>query len=105
MAVEVDRLVQENTNLKEDVKDIANMKVDRLNYEKQIGDLMKRMQELQAENANLKRENDKLNSLLGEANRKIDQLQKSLGEKDAELMDVKLKLEDITGGDQGMILL
>ena len=43
MAVELDRLVQENNLLKEEVKEISNLRVDRLNYEKQIGDLMNRL--------------------------------------------------------------
>ena len=34
MAVELDRLVQENNLLKEEVKEISNLRVDRLNYEK-----------------------------------------------------------------------
>lgn len=33
MAVEIDRLVAENTTLKEDAKEIQNLRVDRKNYE------------------------------------------------------------------------
>lgn len=34
MAVEIDRMIQENNLLKEEVKEISNLRVDRLNYEK-----------------------------------------------------------------------
>ncbi|CAD8077137.1 unnamed protein product [Paramecium sonneborni] len=99
MAVELDRLVQENNLLKEEVREISNLRVDRLNYEKQIGDLMNRLQQLIAENDMLKRDNEKIKAQLNQANQKAQQLEGQVSDYLQEIQTVSNKLEDITGGD------
>ncbi|CAK60297.1 unnamed protein product (macronuclear) [Paramecium tetraurelia] len=87
--------------LKRKSKEISNLRVDRLNYEKQIGDLMNRLQQLMAENDMLKRDNDKLKAQLNSTNQRAQQLEGQVKDFQQEIQLVSNKLEDITGGDGG----
>lgn len=44
MAVEIERLVKENNELKSDILQTGDSKLDRIQYESQIRDLMEKLQ-------------------------------------------------------------
>ncbi|CAK56070.1 unnamed protein product (macronuclear) [Paramecium tetraurelia] len=64
MAVEIQRLVAENTELKISIKQQSDCGLDRVNYEMQIRDLMEKLQQLQQDNYLIGNDNERLKKLI-----------------------------------------
>ncbi|CAD8050332.1 unnamed protein product [Paramecium primaurelia] len=64
MAVEIQRLVAENTELKITIKQQSDSGLDRINYEMQIRDLMEKLQQLQQDNYLIGSDNERLRKLI-----------------------------------------
>ncbi|CAD8141583.1 unnamed protein product [Paramecium octaurelia] len=64
MAVEIQRLIAENTELKITIKQQSDSGLDRINYEMQIRDLMEKLQQLQQDNYKIGSDNERLRKLI-----------------------------------------
>ncbi|CAD8050502.1 unnamed protein product [Paramecium sonneborni] len=82
MAVEIERLVRENTQLKQEIQNFIDSGLDRVNYEMQIRDLMEKLKNQTSEINNYSEEHERLVIIIRELEDEVGRLEEQLKDYD-----------------------